>query len=183
MDLHLQPELTQTEEEEGLIPISSAPDPSGRWRWKTIKGFAESLFRRNPQVVVWEKTTLFDGDAQGNQGIENNTIYNLDFESGNSGPRHDFTDAYTHFLIKIGWNTLFFSPFLPAPALLESSTSDPLWLSVISAGGVSGIPAGIAKVSDTSFRVGLNTPVNTGTNTIVSKIIGYKMVIKPKSLV
>ena len=40
-----QDELTQAEEDEALMAFNSTTGVSGRWRWKKIGAFAESLHR------------------------------------------------------------------------------------------------------------------------------------------
>ena len=177
--LDQEQDLARGEENTAYMGFVSQGGLAGRVRKLLIEKFAEVLHRRNPMAVVWEDTPLFDDDARGDTTISDNTVYHLDFKSGNSGPRHDFTDDYTHFLFVIG-SAREASVFLPAPLLLNSSTTSPVPLDALelASNSLNGNEISIAKESDTSFRV-----AGSASQKCLSQIIGYKMVIKPQSLV
>ena len=96
--LFQEPELTQAEEGEALMLFVNDDDTSGRWRWKRIRGFFESLHRRNPLEVVWDKTTLY-APSQPVRDTDFSETYNLDIRQGAN--RHSFADSYTHFIFRL----------------------------------------------------------------------------------
>ena len=193
------PDLDITEEEDALVGAVEDKTRNSRGRKQTFAQRFASLWRRNNLVATWEETTLFDGDAQNDRHLAlkdnaNAALYNLDIKQG--ATRHNFRDGYTHFRFIVGagftYNTDKYgqevSIFQPAPALLNSSTGAPLWLAHLRTTVSNNLlnTLGIAIESDTSFRVGLYRNYQTSNSlraTVVSKIIGYKLVVKPQSLV
>ena len=192
-----QPELTEAEEDEALMAFNSANDVSGRWRKKKIGAFAESLHRENALAVVWDDTTLFEDYSSPSTQFERastTTIFhasethNLDIKSGVN--RHSFADGYTHFVFYVNGDS---TPdarrdakfIVIAPEVVDSSEASPARLGVIDFSGNKMLA--ITKSSNTSFKTGFAVfGNNDGTDTTIgiylTKIVGYKQIIRPSSL-
>ena len=190
-----QPELTQAEEDDALMAFTSADDVSGRWRKKKIGAFAESLHRENALAVVWEDTTLFEDYTSPPRFIRESgtTIFSasethiLDIKSGVN--RHSFADGYTHFVFYVNGDStpdaLRDAKFIViAPEVIDSTETSPARLGAEP--GTIRILA-ITKVSNTSFKTGyanfgVGNVSGTTTGNYLTKIVGYKQIIRPSSL-
>ena len=190
-----QTELTQAEEENALMAFTSADDASGRWRKKKIGKFAESLHRENPLEVVWDDTTLFEDYSSPPQferasgtTIFTTTSHNLDIRQGAN--RHSFADGYTHFVFYVNndqtpdarRDTKF---IVIAPEIVNSSETSPARF--LSVAGTDEFILCITKVANTSFKAGYamfgpSDGSNTESIIYLTKIVGYKQIIRPSSL-
>ena len=165
-DVPLKDKSTLSETEEATTIVGAVEDEttSSEGRKQTFAQRMESLHRQNTMKLVWEKVTLFSDRA-----VTADTTTNLNFKSGNSGPRHNFTDDYVFFG--------YFNPdnnhkFLnAAPDILESSLSEPIRFFGTNT------TDDFAKISDTSFQLG--SSYSSGGFTIV----GYKLMIMPTTLI
>ena len=190
-----QTELTQAEENNALMAIVSADDASGRWRWKKIGKFFASLHRKNPLEVVWDDTTIFEDYTSPPQfsrasttTIFTTTTHNLDIRQGAN--RHSFADGYTHFVFYVNndstpdprRDTKF---TVIAPEITESSETSPA--RALSVPGDTSFILAITEVSNTSFKTGFaiygtTDGSNTDSGVFLTKIVGYKQIIRPSSL-
>ena len=190
-----QTELTEAEEDDALMAFTSANDASGRWRKKKISKFAESLHRENPLEVVWDDTTIFEDYSSPSTRFERasgttifaTTTHNLDIKSGVN--RHSFADGYTHFVFYVNGDStpdaLRDAKFIViAPEVIDSTETSPARLGAEP--GAIRILA-ITKVSNTSFKTGyanfgVGNVSGITTSDYLTKIVGYKQIIRPSSL-
>lgn len=196
--------LRRSEYATAIMGAVSDDTNAGETRKFTIAELAEILATVAPATPTWERTPLFEGNAESEEGSSertfSNTVHNLGFKSGSSGPRHDFTDGYTFFnvgfMINSGdpngtdrvWSSII---SIPSISLLNATETEPLALHIYGSPSVSSYPQeglGIAKNSDTSFKVvatkvSSNHIVTDSTERLhITKIEGLKMVIQPSSL-
>ena len=197
--------LRQSEEGTAILAAVSNETNTGETRKVTIPGMAEAQHRENPLVATWEKTTLFE-PAAANQpdiissstDVLNTPVYNLDYKTGMSGPKHDFTEGYTFFVISAKGSSssaedLPSGLIIPSITLLNSNEttpfSIPMPLSVRYSNNSTSYSYGLAfaNVSDTSFRIGLiNTSGSRSTRNDdtpqLTKIEGLKLIYRPESI-
>ena len=197
--------LRQSEYATAIMAAVSDDTNAGETRKFTIAELAEISAIVAPATPTWERTTLFDGDATGEKGSSDTsfgpTAHNLDFKSGSSGPRHDFTDGYQFFVIKTTLRSgtlsdiqkLLIPQFLiPSILITDSAETNPvsLWVNnntyvsilyFIKSGNTSFKIAGgdIDGFQETSGRTG---GVTYAGSVRMIKIEGLKMVIQPSSL-
>ena len=190
-------ELEKDKWSSALLGFVNEPGAAGRTRKGAIALLAEMLHAVNALEVAWEPTTLFeDITSSAPEDSDLSETFNLDFKSGNSGPRHNFTDGYTFFELYLGEGSIPDSDLdlgsveVIAPRLLNSSPSTPaviaLGLTRFSGSSYTKQNFVFAKASDTSFRIGTRTSnyvSSSGDNIfILARIVGWKMTIRPSSL-
>ena len=166
-DIPLKDKPTLSDIDEGATAIVGAVEDettSAVGRKQTFSQRAESLHLQNAMKLVWEKVTLFSDRA-----VSADTITNLNFKSGNAGPRHNFTDDYVFFSFFDPLNN--YKILRPAPEILESSLTETTRLFS------SNSASDFARISDTSFQLGEAHISGRFT------IIGYKLMIMPTTLV
>ena len=188
-----QPELTEAEEDEALMAFNSANDVSGRWRKKKIGAFAESLHRENPLEVVWDDTTLFE-DYTSPPRFQRastttyfvSTTHNLDIRTGST--RHSFADGYTHFAFYENSDGSDADSredriiFRINPLVVNSSEATPVPLEfAINSTGAHRLHL-LARISNTSFKTGRWASDTSLLGQYLTKIVGYKQIIRPSSL-
>ena len=150
------------------------------------------------------KTTLFeDLTLNAPRDGDFSELYNLDFKSGNSGPRHNFTNGYTHFEVLVsysysshgGGTTRVGTPkslgIFPISELLDATQTAPCEISLGlnrtqhgSSSGSSVQGLALAKESDTSFRIGGNSS-GTAYNSayvFIHRIVGWKQTLRPRDI-
>ena len=167
--------LRQSEEDTAILAAVSNETNTGETRKVTIPGIAEAQHRENPLVAVWEETTLYEPaeatqpeiSSPDSSTILGATVYNLDYKQGSSGPRQDFSEGYTFFVISTRGSdsnsvTLDFALIIPSIILLNSSATDPFTIPIpLSYRYASNTPPtaaygiSFARISDTTFRAGL----------------------------
>lgn len=188
-----------------LLAFVNEPGAQGRTRKGAIALLQEMLQEVNPLEVAWEKTTLFE-DLTNNAPRDGDfsEIYNLDFRSGNSGPRHNFTNGYTHFELFVSYNyryqngsasTGIGTPkslgIFPISELLDATQTNPFEISLgldsSSTGSsrytnVQGLA--LAKENDTSFRMGGNAGGSTysSAQAFLHRIVGWKQTLRPRDI-
>ena len=188
--------LRDAERSTALIALVSDDTNAGVTRKYTLAELQAALNAINPPEFEWERTTIFTGNAEGEEGNSDltfsNTVYNLDFKTGNTGPRHDFTDGYTHFnmgFVSQGadpnnsdrtWsNTI----TIPSILLLEATESAPVVIPSPTGTSNSSRGFALAKNSDTSFKVVLTWIATNHVETLttinfhLTKIEGLKLTI------
>ena len=154
-------------------------------------------------MAVWERTTLFDGDAtpEASSGDFSNTVHNLGFKQGSSGPRHDLTDGYQFFVLHIVDTHSSVSPtnpekklalniVLPSVLITESSENSPAGISLghYSTGGSTSngsIAIVFARNTNTSFKIAEalgHTGLTSEQNVHLFKIEGLKLTYQPESI-
>lgn len=185
-----------------LLAFVNEPGAEGRTRKGAIALLQKMLQAVNPLEVAWEKTTLFeDLTANAPRDGDFSEHYNLDFRSGNSGPRHNFTDGYTHFELLVsysysshgGGTTRVGTPkslgIFPISELLDATQTAPFEISLglnrtqhgsSNSSSVQGLA--LAKESDTSFRIGGNSSGTAYSTTYVflHRIVGWKQTLRPR---
>ena len=184
--LSQEPNLARGEEPTAFMGFISEGGLAGRVRKLLIAKFAEVLHRRNPLVLVQEPTTIFESST-GVRDSDFSETYNLDFKSGSSGPRHNFTDNYSFF-------ELYFQRSTSGSA--ANNRDDPTLITSVSVNSATqsdslqifntGVGANrFAKNSDTSFKLaGIN--ISNGSvisSALLTKIVGIKLTSTPSSLV
>ena len=196
--------LRQSEESTAIYAVASDETNTGEARKQTIAAAAEAQHRENPLVAVWERTTLFDGDATPETNADrdgfSNTVHDLGFKRGSSGPRHNLTDGYQFFVFYFNYSTnqdaadKKWAPNYPIPSILilEATESSPTTIPIGPSGynDDSNNAVSFAKNTDTSFKiVKSNQDKNEGTVTIqtlstlhLSKIEGLKLTYQPESI-
>ena len=168
-----EPELTEAEENNALMPFTSANDTSGRWRWKNIRGFFASLHRRNPLEAVWDDTTLYETTDANAHDRDFSETFNLDIRSGAN--RHSFADGYTFFEILLceefnrndPLNQITIPP-IPANTLNNSSTTAPVGIMSFQDDLTTLVGVNVclfAKRSNTSFSVAVRDQNSYSTST------------------
>ena len=203
--LYEEPELSDDELTDAIVGFIHNSTRTGRPRKRSIARLAEALHAVNALEVVWEKETLFE-DLTNNSPRDGDfsEIYNLDFRSGNSGPRHNFTNGYTHFELFVSYNyryqngsasTGIGTPkslgIFPISELLDATQTNPFEISL----GLDSSSTGssrytnvkglvLAKENDTSFRMGGNAGGSTysSAQAFLHRIVGWKQIIRPSSL-
>ena len=189
--LSQEPDLARGEEETAFMGFVSQGGLAGRVRKLLIAKFAEVLHRRNPHVLVQEPVTIFESST-GVLDSDFSQTYNLDYKSGSSGPRHNFTNGYSffEFYFQRNRNTAFINngqapELISASAVLNATESDSLQLLNFGRGDNVAYLNRFAKNTDTSFKLaGISTfdrgAVNSG---LLTKIVGIKLTSTPSSLV
>ena len=193
--------LAESEESTALLGAVSDATPAGEVRNQTIAQRAESLHRQNPMEVMWEPTTLFE-DLTSDAPLDNDfsETYNLDFKSGNSGPRRDFSDGYAFFEIYFAhkFRSTSSNDFdsidldskeFNAHRMLNSTEDAPLVVFTYGQFAGSGLSRYLllfTRNSDTSFKIATRqideSPDSSSTNMYINRIVGWKMVIRPSSM-
>lgn len=194
--------LRDAERSTALIALVSDDTNAGVTRKYTLAELNEALADISTPRFTWEKTTIFSGDAEPEEGNAertfSTTVHNLDFKSGGSGPRHDFTEDYIFFnigVVKFARNATSvdsqdrtWSPInsFPAISLLDATETSPLVFPPTIPTFNENQPTysiALAKITDTSFKVvGIQTD-HQGVNTVtvpsihISKIEGLKLTI------
>ena len=172
-------ELSEKEEKTGVVGLVSDATDDGELRFKTIAGFAESLHRENAMENTWESTTLWEDYSSPHQFSTSGEV-NLDYVSGNSGPRQSFDDGYTYFVFHINTNSS------------NADSSDDVHVTVdairvIVSSGDNMVTLGaddhhrirFFRETDTSFQTNVG---GGGAVLYLTKIVGYKQIIRPSSL-
>ena len=192
--------LRQSEESTAIYAVVADETNTGEARKQTIAAAAAAQHRENPLVAMWERTTLFEGNAEPpgqshtNDRVFGTSVNSLDFKQGSSGPRHNFTDGYTFFVFSFArttnaptsedrtWST---GTTAPSILLLDSSESAPFVLHAISAGsfyGTTGVA--FARISNTSFKIVLSQGSQSHSESLtrLTKIEGLKLAYQPESI-
>lgn len=155
--------LRRSEYTTAIMAAASDDTNAGETRKFTMAELAEILAVVAPVTPTWERMTLFDGDATGEKGSGDTsfgpTAHNLDFKSGSSGPKHDFTDGYQFFVIKAGVtgapsdDDRFLSPQFFIPSILVTGSTETNPVSVWTNNNTYVSILYFTKLSDTSFKV------------------------------
>ena len=200
-DVKLKDRRTLRQSEYGTAIMGAVSDETnaGETRKFTMAELAEILAAVAPGTPTWERTTLFDGDAipQSSSGGFSNTVHNLGFKQGSSGPRHDFTDGYQFFVFYITGNISVSatnkrsSISVPVPSILiiESTETAPAGINLgfgthPSSSDTSTFAISFVRNTDTSFKIayGIDNGITGKSDLHLWKIEGLKMVIQPSSL-
>ena len=197
--------LRQSEEGTAILATVSNETNTGLARKVTIPGMAEAQHRENPLVAVWERVTLFDGDAtpEATNSDFSSTTHNLDYKSGNSGPRHNFTDGYREFVFRFNYGSgapdatdKKWAAFYRAPSIfiIDATETEPFVIDIgyRIVGGSSLYIQGVAfakntdtrfKIAKVQFRSDTNDPTISDDSTLhLSKIEGLKLTYQPESI-
>ena len=200
--------LRQSEEGTAILAAVANETNTGVARKVTIPGMAEAQHRENPLVAVWERVTLFDGDAtpEATNSDFSSTTHNLDYKSGNSGPRHNFTDGYQEFVFRFNYGSgapdatdKKWAAFYRAPSIfiIDATETEPFVIDIgdsigYSSGAVSLYIRGVAfakntdtrfKIAKVQFRSATNDPTISDDSTLhLSKIEGLKLAYRPESI-
>lgn len=196
--LDQEQDLARGEEETAYMGFVSQGGLAGRVRKLLVSKFAGVLHRRNPMISVWEPTTLFEEiSTSAPRDGDFSEVYNLDFKSGNSGNRHNFTEDYAFFeIFAMDPGSQEPTPVTPGSLglfssyrLVNSSASDPLIIYAYQSGLSNYASSNLAiyKESGTSFRMGQggqNEALNgySDTTLYLCRIVGWKMTVRPTTL-
>ena len=196
--LDQEPELTETEEETAFMGFVSQGGLAGRVRKLLVAKLAGVLHRQNPMITVWTKEDLLeDISTSAPRDTDFSEVYNLDFKSGSSGDRYNFTDDYTFFELflmdyysfsgvagaQINPITPASYGLIPSSKLANSSQSDPVFIPITNF-----VNFAIYKESDTSFRIAEGAADEEISNydsiqgIYLCRIVGWKMTVRPTTL-
>ena len=181
--------LDPNDRDTALIPLSSSKTRKAKARKKLIAGFAESLFRQNPMKSVWEKTTLFENYTSP-LAFESNTWAN----TRSLDAQQSFNDGYSHFVFHMNTASSNASAendieFLHInPIIVNASETAPLGIYHRKSNRRLRVSK-FARITNTSFRIRNEDYTVSGPNFIsrfatlyLTKIVGYKQIIRPSSL-